>query len=208
MNSLFDSINRIAQPEYTPTLQDMLWVRLDPDFETFIVNEFTFRVIDLVGLRSCDRKWKRCLQSNVALLLFVVDMTTYNKIIFEEEKRTMLHETLQDFDSLCNNSWFTHTHILLFFHKVDMFQSQIVESPLNCFFPDYSDGMDFEAARSYIRNQFLSACKNFDKKIHVHYSSSKDELSLGKLALESMRQLIQDDRASSSSRSSPSKNRE
>lgn len=46
-------------------------------------------------------------------------------------------ESMNLFDSICNNSWFTETSMLLFLNKRDLFEQKIYHSPLTICFPEY-----------------------------------------------------------------------
>jgi len=48
-----------------------------------------------------------------------------------------MQESMQLFDSICNNKWFTDTSIILFLNKKDLFIDKIQTSPLTICFPEY-----------------------------------------------------------------------
>jgi len=48
-----------------------------------------------------------------------------------------MQESMQLFDSICNNKWFTDTSIILFLNKKDLFVEKIQTSPLTLCFPEY-----------------------------------------------------------------------
>jgi hypothetical protein len=48
-----------------------------------------------------------------------------------------MQESLNLFDSICNNKWFTDTSIILFLNKKDLFEEKIKKSPLTICFPEY-----------------------------------------------------------------------
>lgn len=54
-----------------------------------------------------------------------------------------MQESMQLFDSICNNKWFTDTSIILFLNKKDLFVEKIRTSPLTICFPEYSGIYDF-----------------------------------------------------------------
>ena len=47
-------------------------------------------------------------------------------------------ESMNLFDSICNNKWFTDTSIILFLNKKDLFQEKIKKSPLTVCFSEYT----------------------------------------------------------------------
>jgi len=49
-----------------------------------------------------------------------------------------MQESMQLFDSICNNKWFTDTSIILFLNKKDLFLQKIKTSPITICFPEYT----------------------------------------------------------------------
>ena len=47
-------------------------------------------------------------------------------------------ESMQLFESICNNRWFINTSIILFLNKTDLFAIKITKSPLTICFPNYT----------------------------------------------------------------------
>ena len=47
-------------------------------------------------------------------------------------------ESMNLFDSICNNKWFTDTSIILFLNKKDLFEEKIKKSPLTVCFTEYT----------------------------------------------------------------------
>ena len=84
-------------------------------------------------------------------------------------------ESLQLFDSICNNSWFLNTSIILFLNKTDLFREKLPRSPLSKLFPDYTGGSDFDNAAQFIASQFKALNRSPDKKtIYPHLTNATD----------------------------------
>ncbi|XP_061703171.1 guanine nucleotide-binding protein subunit alpha-11-like isoform X4 [Syngnathoides biaculeatus] len=76
----FENIGRIIAPNYTPTEQDVLRVRVRTCgiIETqFHSDDMIFRLYDVGGQRSVRRKWLRCFDG-IQALLFVVALSSYD----------------------------------------------------------------------------------------------------------------------------------
>ncbi|QQK47255.1 Fungal G-protein, alpha subunit [Penicillium digitatum] len=135
----FDSIERIAQPDYLPTDQDVLRSRVKTTGiteTTFIIGDLTYRMFDVGGQRSERKKWIHCFE-NVTTILFLVAISEYDQLLFEDETVNRMQEALTLFDSICNSRWFVKTSIILFLNKIDRFKEKLPVSPMKNYFPDY-----------------------------------------------------------------------
>ena len=138
-HSYFDSISRIAQPDYLPSDQDVLRSRVKTTGiteTTFIIGDLTYRMFDVGGQRSERKKWIHCFE-NVTTILFLVAISEYDQLLFEDETVNRMQEALTLFDSICNSRWFIKTSIILFLNKIDRFKEKLPVSPMKNYFPDY-----------------------------------------------------------------------
>lgn len=121
-------------------------------------------MFDVGGQRSERKKWIHCFE-NVTTILFLVAISEYDQLLFEDETVNRMQEALTLFDSICNSRWFIKTSIILFLNKIDRFKEKLPASPMKNYFPDY-EGMlpdvrhfpDMRAAGtrdSSMRSQFL-----------------------------------------------------
>lgn len=87
MGSFFDSIDRIGDPDYTPTDQDVLRARVKTTGiteTTFRMGEYTYRMFDLGGQRSERKKWIHCFE-NVMAIIFMVALSEFDQVLIEDE---------------------------------------------------------------------------------------------------------------------------
>ncbi|KAI4138110.1 MAG: hypothetical protein L6R35_007166 [Caloplaca aegaea] len=172
----FDSIGRIAQPDYLPNDQDVLRSRVKTTGiteTTFIISELTYRMFDVGGQRSERKKWIHCFE-NVTTILFLVAISEYDQLLFEDETVNRMQEALTLFDSICNSRWFVNTSIILFLNKIDRFKEKLPDSPMKNYFPDYEGGPDYAAACDYILNRFVSLNQHETKQIYTHFTCATD----------------------------------
>jgi len=83
----FDAIDRISLPSYLPTDQDILRssVKTTGITETaFKVGELTYKLFDVSGQRSERKKWLHCFE-NVTALVFLVNLSEYDQMLYEDE---------------------------------------------------------------------------------------------------------------------------
>lgn len=135
-----NDLERISQPTYTPTQQDVLRTRVKTTgiVEThFTFKELYFKMFDVGGQRSERKKWIHCFEG-VTAIIFCVALSDYDLVLAEDEEMNRMHESMKLFDSICNNKWFTNTSIILFLNKKDIFGDKIRKSPLSICFPEYT----------------------------------------------------------------------
>ncbi|KAF2626976.1 G protein alpha subunit [Macroventuria anomochaeta] len=172
----FDSIDRIAAPDYTPNDQDVLRSRLKTTGiteTTFIIGNLIYRMFDVGGQRTERKKWIHCFE-NVTAILFLVAISEYDQSLFEDETVDRMQEALTLFDSICNSQWFVETSIILVFTKTDILREKLPVSPLQTYFSDYDGGPDFTAACEYIMNRFVSLSQHKKRQIYTQFTCATD----------------------------------
>lgn len=93
-------------------------------------------MFDVGGQRSERKKWIHCFE-NVTTILFLVAISEYDQLLFEDETVNRMQEALTLFDSICNSRWFIKTSIILFLNKIDRFKEKLPVSPMQNYFNDY-----------------------------------------------------------------------
>jgi len=173
----FNTIDRMAASNYLPTDQDILRSRVKTTGiteTTFKVGELTYKLFDVGGQRSERKKWIHCFE-NVTALVFLVSLSEYDQMLYEDESVNRMQEALTLFDSICNSRWFVKTSIILFLNKIDLFSEKLPRSPLGDYFPDYAGGDNYDAACSYLLNRFVSLNQSAaTKQIYAHYTCATD----------------------------------
>ena len=83
----FSAIERMSSPSYLPTDQDILRSRVKTTGiteTTFKVGELTYKLFDVGGQRSERKKWIHCFE-NVTALVFLVSLSEYDQMLYEDE---------------------------------------------------------------------------------------------------------------------------
>lgn len=83
----FNAIDRMCGPGYLPTDQDILRSRVKTTGiteTTFKVGELTYKLFDVGGQRSERKKWIHCFE-NVTALVFLVSLSEYDQMLYEDE---------------------------------------------------------------------------------------------------------------------------
>ncbi|KAK3103179.1 hypothetical protein FSP39_017069 [Pinctada imbricata] len=171
------ALDRISQPNYIPTEQDVLRTRVKTTgiVEThFTFKDLHFKMFDVGGQRSERKKWIHCFEG-VTAIIFIVAMSEYDLTLVEDQEMNRMTESMKLFDSICNNKWFTDTSIILFLNKKDLFEEKIKKSPLTICFPEFQGENNYEQAAAYIQLQFENLNKRKDtKEIYTHFTCATD----------------------------------
>lgn len=152
-----ENIERIAQPNYEPSPEDVLRCRARTTGIVeinFTLERYRFKVVDVGGQRSERKKWIHCFEG-VTALIFCVALNEYDQKLFEDEKVNRMQEALELFGQVCNSEWFSRTDVILFLNKKDLFVEKIKRVDLNVCFPDYTGGKNYDPAIAYIKNKFI-----------------------------------------------------
>lgn len=170
-------IDRIASPDYLPTQQDILRVRVPTTGiieYPFDLDSIVFRMVDVGGQRSERRKWIHCFE-NVTSIIFLVALSEYDQILFESDNENRMEESKALFKTIITYPWFQNSSVILFLNKKDLLEEKIMYSNLTDYFPDY-DGpkKDPIHAREFILKMFVDLNPDSDKIIYSHFTCATD----------------------------------
>ncbi|EGW31147.1 guanine nucleotide-binding protein alpha subunit [Spathaspora passalidarum NRRL Y-27907] len=187
----FDNVFNFADPNYLCNDTDILKGRIKTtgiSENNFTINNHQFKVYDAGGQRSERKKWIHCFEG-ITAVLFVLAISEYDQMLFEDERVNRMHESIVLFDSICNSKWFYNTPCILFLNKIDIFEKKIKRNPLKKYFPDYSgDPSDFEEAMKFFETNFLLMNRT-NKPIYIHRTCATDTTSM-KFVLSAVTDMI------------------
>ncbi|XP_066993354.1 guanine nucleotide-binding protein G(q) subunit alpha isoform X4 [Anabrus simplex] len=170
-------IDRVAAPDYLPTEQDILRVRVPTTGiieYPFDLEEIRFRMVDVGGQRSERRKWIHCFE-NVTSIIFLVALSEYDQILFESENENRMEESKALFKTIITYPWFQHSSVILFLNKKDLLEEKIMYSHLVDYFPEYEGPQrDAIAAREFILRMFVDLNPDSEKIIYSHFTCATD----------------------------------
>uniref|UniRef100_A0A3B4GGY0 Guanine nucleotide-binding protein G(t) subunit alpha-1 n=1 Tax=Pundamilia nyererei TaxID=303518 RepID=A0A3B4GGY0_9CICH len=172
-----NDLERLVQPGYVPTEQDVLRSRVKTTgiIETqFSFKDLNFRMFDVGGQRSERKKWIHCFEG-VTCIIFIAALSAYDMVLVEDDEVNRMHESLHLFNSICNHRYFATTSIVLFLNKKDVFVEKIKKAHLSMCFPEYDGPNTYEDAGNYIKMQFLDLNLRRDiKEIYSHMTCATD----------------------------------
>ena len=171
----FGELDRISQPDYIPTENDVLRARTKTTgiYETrFDMGNLSIHMFDVGGQRSERKKWIHCFE-DVTSIIFCVALSEYDQVLLEESGQNRMTESLVLFDSVINSRWFVRTSIILFLNKIDIFKEKLTNVPLVDWFPDYQGGADPNKAAKYILYRF-TLVNRVKLNIYPHLTQATD----------------------------------
>lgn len=153
----FDKAKEIMTENYLPTEKDLLHCRIHSTgvkTETFDMGDnILFRLLDVGGQRSERKKWVRCFE-NVTAVLYVVAISEYDQLCYEDNETNRVLEALDLFEDIANSEWFADIDIVLFLNKKDLLGEKIKTIPPQDFFPDFKGDGSYDSVLKFLQSQF------------------------------------------------------
>ncbi|KAI3415853.1 G protein alpha subunit, variant 2 [Globodera pallida] len=171
-----DSLDRISNPSYRPSQQDILLTRIKTTGIVeirFLIKGVPFRVFDVGGQRSERKKWIHCFE-DVNSVIFVAAISEYDQVLFEDETTNRMIESMRLFESICNSRWFINTSIILFMNKKDLFAEKIKFISIRSCFKEYDGPQTYDDSIAYIRSKYEALNANHRKTVYVHQTCATD----------------------------------
>lgn len=131
------AVDRIFGWCFTPTVEDIINCRMRTTgiIETrYDMARLSFTITDVGGQRNERRKWIHSFEA-VTAVLFVCALNHYACVLFEDESKNGMIESIEIFSEICNSKWFKKSEMILFLNKNDLFSECIKDDiPLSvCF---------------------------------------------------------------------------
>jgi guanine nucleotide-binding protein G(q) subunit alpha len=172
-----DSLDRISTKDYLPTEQDVLRVRVPTTGiieYPFMLENITFRMVDVGGQRSERRKWIHCFE-NVTSIMFLAALSEYDQVLVESDNENRMEESKALFRTIITYPWFQNSSVILFLNKKDLLEEKIMHSHLVDYFPEF-DGpkRDPQSAREFILKMYVDLNPDNDKIIYSHFTCATD----------------------------------
>ncbi|KAI8621249.1 guanine nucleotide binding protein, alpha subunit [Chytriomyces sp. MP71] len=186
-----NEIDRIGQPDYVPTDQDILFARITTSTITetkVYIDNILFKIFDVGGQRSERKRWAPYFD-NVKAIVYVAAISAYDQTCMEDNKTNRITEAVTLFDSIVNHPIFKSTPILLFLNKIDMFKKKVDKVPISNYFPKFEGANESSAGKEYFARLFLSRNKYQERRVYVHFTWATDTKQIRRV-LETVYQII------------------
>lgn len=172
----FDQAVKIMQDDYLPTQKDLLHCRIHSTgvkSETFSIEDnLQFRLLDVGGQRSERKKWVRCFE-NVTAVLYVVAISEYDQLCYEDNETNRVLEALDLFEDITNSEWFADIDIILFLNKKDLLAEKIKKVPLQDFFSDFKGDGSYVSVIDFLKSEFNERNQQ-EREVITHVTCATD----------------------------------
>lgn len=166
----FAQAERIAEPEWTPSQEDVLRAKLKTTGITEVSFEergTQFSVVDVGGQRSERRKWLHCFDC-VTSVLFLAALDDYDQCLEEDPNVNRLDESLRLFAEVTGSRFFSkNISWILFLNKDDLFRAKLAHRPLHEHCEDFttSHAPDSDA-------YYSEALEHLKSKYRAHFKGT------------------------------------
>jgi len=181
----WDDVDRIVASDFVPNDKDILLVRyrttgvIEQKFE---MKKNMFHVFDVGGQKSERKKWIHCFEM-VTAVIFVASLSCYDEVMFEDEEKNSMSDSIELFGSICNNEYFKETAMILFLNKKDLFAEKIkTVSITECpEFAHYNGPQEsYDSTTAFIKKIF-EAKDEHQKQIFTHLTCAVDKNQVEKV---------------------------
>ncbi|KAH6906539.1 guanine nucleotide binding protein, alpha subunit [Coprinopsis sp. MPI-PUGE-AT-0042] len=181
-----DHIYRIAQPDYIPTTNDILRVRLrtlgviEHNFSVLMGGStYNWRLFDVGGARGQRQAWIPYFDDAISII-FLAPISAFDQYLEEDPKVNRIDDSLSLFTSICGNKIFKDVHLVLMLNKTDILKEKLAAGTvIKRFITSYGNRPNtYEAASSYFRQHFVHAHKKNStegtRQLYLHFTSMMD----------------------------------
>jgi len=178
----FNEIERIMKDDYVATQQDMLLARVRTSgivTEKYVIDNKNFEMYDVGGQRNERKKWIHCFD-DVTAVIFVVAISEYDQVLFEDSSTNRIVEAIALFDEISNNRNFQKSSMILFLNKKDLFEEKVEQihigdqEPFTDFSTKFGADDYYDKGVEYFLNKFLAVNRNPDREIYNHVTCATD----------------------------------
>ncbi|KAJ7782560.1 guanine nucleotide binding protein, alpha subunit [Mycena maculata] len=180
-----EQVRRIAEPDYIPSTDDVLHVRLptvgviEHSLKVNTVGgSYIWRIYDVGGTRSQRPAWCSYFD-DVNALIFLVPISAFDQYLDEDPLTNRIHDSLQLLMSIWTNELLKNAQLVLLLNKIDILRKKLEAGvQVRQYIPSYGNRPNnFSTAAEYFRSHFLAAHKkkdSFQRRLYVHLTTMLD----------------------------------
>lgn len=195
VHHFFNKLDAIIKEDYVPVEDDVLrcrWISTGVKREIFTIGKVECELLDVGGQRSERKKWVRCFE-NVHIVLFVVAISEYDQVMYEDSESNRVLDALDLFEDICNSKWFAATNVVLFLNKIDLFDKKVASGkvPLTDYFNDYTEDPKepVKSAREYLTNAFETR-NHQERNVIVRTTCATDSQTIREVFDETIKKIV------------------
>jgi len=200
---LFDHMDKYWREDYVPTFTDLIHCRQ----RTTGVNKIQFtlsnkqgtveeiyEIFDVGGQKNERKKWMHFFD-NTAAIIFVVALSGYDQLLWEDNRNNRMREAIGLFRNVVNLDVFNDSHVIMFLNKSDLFEKKVGKYPFKEHFKDFEGQETKEDVIKYIKQKFREQRRDkreqdeSKQEIHFHITCATDTTCVKRM-FESCRTII------------------
>jgi len=159
-------LDRITAPDFIPTVDDMLHVRISTmgieEHLVHVSSKYIYRVVDVAGARGQRHHWAAYFDGP-GVIIFIVATSEYDQFLDQNSGINLLQDAMELFGLICSNQLLQQSAIVLFLNKIDAFKTKLKSgrAPFGKFFSNFAGSeQSFDQARKFIKAQFHQVSVN------------------------------------------------
>ncbi|KAF9000413.1 guanine nucleotide binding protein, alpha subunit [Cyathus striatus] len=173
------NVQRVAEPDYLPTTDDILNVRLQTlgvMEHSFPINmggsTYNWKLYDVGGARAA---WVPYFDDATAII-FLAPMSAFDQGLEEDPRTNRIEDSLQLWSGICENGLLKSAHLVLLLNKVDLLKKKLDSGiSVRKHITSYGERPnEYGAVSEYFRSHFIQIYKRKDtskRPIFVHFTS-------------------------------------
>ncbi|KAH7916602.1 guanine nucleotide binding protein, alpha subunit [Hygrophoropsis aurantiaca] len=180
-----ENVRRIAEPDYLPSTDDILNVRL----QTLGVAEHSFDIdlagtrynwlmYDVGGARGQRHAWVPYFDDATAII-FLAPISAFDQYLEEDARTNRVDDSLQLFTAICSNKLLKNSHLVLMLNKTDLLKKKLAAGiKVRKFITSYGDRSNsYSEVSEYFRAHFIQVHRRHDisrRALYAHFTSMLD----------------------------------
>ncbi|CAL1705989.1 unnamed protein product [Somion occarium] len=180
-----DHIHRISEPDFAPTTDDILHVRL----QTLGVTEHSFDIqmggrqfnwllYDVGGARGQRHAWVPYFEDATAII-FLAPISAFDQYLEEDPRTNRIDDSLQLFTAIISNKLLAKAALVLMLNKADLLRQKLDAGiKVRKYISSYGDRPNtYDEVSEYFRAHFIQVHKRKDsahRTLYAHFTSMLD----------------------------------
>jgi len=177
----FNKIDQMTDKDWLPSVDDLLRLRVMTTGivqNDFMIEGNAFKMVDVGGQRNERKKWIHSFE-DVTAVLFVVAISEYDQVLYEDQATNRMVEALNVFEEVLQLRWFGKTSVMLFLNKSDLFLEKVGRTLIKDYFPEYTGpDYDYDAGIEFITKMFLAKDTRVKKEVDTNNMYADGDVQL------------------------------
>ncbi|KAI6237458.1 Guanine nucleotide-binding proteinalpha-13 subunit [Aphelenchoides besseyi] len=180
----FNSIDRIANLDYTPTVEDLIMLYIPSVGISrcmFEFNNHDYLIYDVSGQMLNRKKWM-IYYDHFDALIFTLAISEFDQT-FENEhgKHSRLIHALNLLGDTASDERFKEIPLVIFLNEVDIFKEKLTRFTLKDFLPSYNGSSSEKDALAYMKQLAVERCVDHQDKLFFYYTTATNNRKMAKV---------------------------